>query len=61
VLDPVMQRCRDGNSGGEVTHDVAERIGRTWHTSCPVGPTLSLQRRLRVRRCLRPARARHER
>jgi hypothetical protein len=61
VLNPMMQRCRDGHSGGEVTHDVAERIGRTRHTSCPVGPTLSFRGRLRVRRRLRPARARHER
>lgn len=60
VLDPVMQRCRDGHSGGEVTHDVAERIGRSRHTSRPVRPTSSLRGRLRVRRRLRPARARHE-
>jgi hypothetical protein len=61
VLDPVMQRCRDGHSGGEVTHDVAERIGRSRNTSRPVGHTLSLRGRLRVRGRLRPARARHER
>ena len=55
VLNPVMQRCRDGNSGGEVTHDVAERIRRSRYTSRPVGCSLGVGRRLG------PARARHER